>query len=497
MKLLEALAKTGQKVLILGLICLLAQNSRAQTTEPQHDELLNGLRILLWSRPGDQNVTLKLRIHSGAAFDTKGKAGTMALLGDLLFPDAATREYFTGEMGGRLDVETDYDSISITLQGRASDYDRIVDVLRSAVVTTQLTPENLTKAREARIKKLSEAKASPSEIADQAIASRLLGGDFPYTRPVAGTAGSLKQIERADLLLARDRFLTPNNATLAITGGVDQRRAMRALRQLLGGWRKGDQVVPSTFRQPDPPDGRILIVPSSGLPLAELRVGTRGVARSDPDFFAVSMLTVLARDRWQKLAGAPTGSTFFARADAHTLPEIFVMGSSVDGASATRTLETAYAVIKSLTSSPASANELEMVKGFSFGLANQTADALANAWLDIDTFGLKPIDEQLKQRTSISAADLQRVAGRLFGSKVIATVIVGDTAQLKAEFAPDGVQLLARRTNHSTLNQWSLPGGTYHSLTRLTYEPPLMKGRSAAWYTLQTNYKCFAIPLQP
>ena len=28
----------------------------------------------------------------------------MALLGDLLFPDAATVDYFTDEMGGKLDV---------------------------------------------------------------------------------------------------------------------------------------------------------------------------------------------------------------------------------------------------------------------------------------------------------------------------------------------------------------------------------------------------------
>ncbi|HEX8889641.1 MAG TPA: hypothetical protein VF779_10710, partial [Pyrinomonadaceae bacterium] len=67
--------------------------------EPQRDELLNGLRVLVWNRPGDQNVYLKLRIHSGAAFDLAGKSGMMALLGDALFPDPTTREYFTEELG--------------------------------------------------------------------------------------------------------------------------------------------------------------------------------------------------------------------------------------------------------------------------------------------------------------------------------------------------------------------------------------------------------------
>ena len=156
--------------LICLLTCLLPGISRAQGAEPQREQLLNGLRILLISRPGDQNVLLKLRIHSGAAFDTAGKAGTMALLGDILFPDAATHDYFTEEMGGRLEVETNYDGIDLTLQGHAADYDRIVDILRAALVTTQITPENVAKIREARIKALAAVQPTAANVADRMIA---------------------------------------------------------------------------------------------------------------------------------------------------------------------------------------------------------------------------------------------------------------------------------------------------------------------------------------
>src|SRR6185312_446795 len=119
-------------------------------------QLLNGLRVELFSRPGDQDVLLKLRVHSGAAFDLAGKGGSMALLGDILFPDPSTREYFTEEMQGRLNVITDQDSMTITMQGRAREFERIVEILRTAVVTTQLTPENVAKVREGRIKVIKE-----------------------------------------------------------------------------------------------------------------------------------------------------------------------------------------------------------------------------------------------------------------------------------------------------------------------------------------------------
>ena len=161
--------------------------------EPERNRLLNGLRVLIWPRSGDQDVLLKLRVHSGAAFDLAGKAGSMALLGDILFPDPTTREYFTEEMQGRLNVATDYDSLTITMQGRAREFERIVEILRTALVTTQITPENVARVREGRIKILKETSISSVMLADRASATRLFG-DFPYGRPYGGSVESLDRV---------------------------------------------------------------------------------------------------------------------------------------------------------------------------------------------------------------------------------------------------------------------------------------------------------------
>src|SRR5882672_12717158 len=163
-------------VLAVCLLTLLHSAVPAQIPmEPERSRLLNGLRVLVWPRAGDQNVLLKLRVHSGAAFDLAGKAGSMALLGEILFPDPTTREYFTEEMQGRLNVITDYDSLTITMQGRAREFERIIEILRTAVATPQLTPENVAKAREGRIKVIRETSISPAMVADRAIGSRLFG----------------------------------------------------------------------------------------------------------------------------------------------------------------------------------------------------------------------------------------------------------------------------------------------------------------------------------
>ena len=104
----------------LLLVTLISPRAGAQAyPEPVPEHLLNGLTVLFSQRPGDPNVLIKLRVHSGAAFDVAGKGGTMSLLGDVLFPDPTTREYVTEQLGGKLDVATGYDGIDVTISGNA------------------------------------------------------------------------------------------------------------------------------------------------------------------------------------------------------------------------------------------------------------------------------------------------------------------------------------------------------------------------------------------
>lgn len=423
-------------LLIVSVLTALQPVVSAQVPpEPEQTRLLNGLRVLLWRRPADKEVLIKLRVHSGAAFDLAGKAGNMALLGDLLFPDPTTREYFTEEMQGRLNVTTNYDSITITLQGRASEFERIIEILRTALVTTQLTPENVVKAREGRIKLLKETSISPSMLADRAIATRLFG-DFPYGRPYMGTVESLERVARGDLMLARERFLNPNNSTLVVIGGVQPNRALRALRQLLGAWRKSEQLVPATFRQPATPDSRTLIINAPADQSVEVRLAVRGFARQDTDALAAALLAGVARQRWEKLLPDLARKPVFVRHEGFMLPGMFVMGTTVENLLAGKALETAQEVIRSFAKSPVTAPELEQAKIELISLANQEvskADSLASGWLDVDTYGLPSMAEQMRLLNAVSPGDLQRAAGRLFRDGTFASVVVGNSELMKTQ----------------------------------------------------------------
>lgn len=419
----------------LLLVTLISTRAGAQAyPEPVPEHLLNGLTVLFSPRPGDPNVLLKLRVHSGSAFDLTGKGGTMSLLGDILFPDPTTREYVTEQLGGKLDVVTNYDGIDVTISGNTKELERMVEFLRTALVNTQLTPENITKAREARLKQFSEKPATTSQIADQEIAARLFG-NFPYGRMPPGTVESVSKIDRGDLLHARERFLNADNATLVVIGGVDQLRLRRALRQLLGPWEKGDRVVPATFRPPNTPDPRVLLVNQLDLKNAEIRFAVRGFARSDPDSAIAAVLARIIRERWQ--IASPDISAAFVRHDAHALPGSFVIGASVPTESAAKAIAAARQITQSLVQAGPTVVELENTRSEMLAeMSRRTSqsESIADMWLDGEAFKLSPLNAQIDALRSLTSTDLQRVAGRLFKDDKPATIVVGNAGELKSSF---------------------------------------------------------------
>lgn len=409
---------------------------------PQREQLLNGLRVLLVARPGDQNVLVRLRVHSGSAFDLAGREGLMAALADAMF-DKQTRDYVTEELGGRIEVTTNYDSLDITLAGKAADLNRLLELARNAVVNIQLTPEVVERVRAERARLLRDAPPTPAEEADRAVAARLFG-THPYGRAIAGTPESLARIQRADLMTMRERFLHPDNATLVIVGGFDPKPLMRSLRESFGGWVKSDGAIPATFRRPDPPDERTLVINRPGSSDVEVRLAVHGLARTDADAAAAQVLAPIVLSRWRAAMPELATQDAYVRHDSYLGGGIFRMGARVrSAAEAARALASARTVLGALSSAPPSASELEAAKAAVAPAYNSYLrdDAgFVNSWLDEQTYNsaAATAPEMARAVAALTPADIQRVAARLFARAPAASVAVGDAAQLKTELARVG-----------------------------------------------------------
>ena len=110
------------------------------------------------------------------------------------------------------------------------------------------------------------------------------------------------------------------------------------------------------------------------------------------------------------------------------------MGTAVNSQLAVDILANARKVIDSLTTTPVTPDELERAKT---EVINELSaelskpDSFPDPWLDMDTYRLSEAQDQIALLRSVTAADIQRVANRLFKSASVATVVAGETLQLK------------------------------------------------------------------
>lgn len=389
----------------------------AQTTklpEPRQEKLLNGLKLLAWNEPNAEKVTVKLRIHSGSAFDPQGKEGVMALLADALFPNEAQREFFAEDLGGSLEVTSNFDFIQINATGNSEQFLTIVETLATAVTNPQINKEITSKIVAARLEKVKELEKNPAYIADQAVAKRLFG-DFPYGRAQNGTSASLAKIDFADLLFAKQRFLTADNATLAISGNVKHDLAFRAVRRYFGAWEKADKKIPATFRQPDAPDAR---TPTIEIPIAEkysLRIATMVAARNDKDFYATQVLTRIRQNQLCHNTDAKHAST---RLETYLLYGIYVV--SINNLYNNETPPTGknpcllfLSRESEIIYSPITQNDFDTAKSQLNAEVQQKIQSFGKwteLWLDVDTFKLTSVKDEIAKLSNVALSDVEQVA---------------------------------------------------------------------------------------
>lgn len=366
---------------------------------PREEKLLNGLKLLMFDAPSGDKVTLKVRIHAGSAFDPQGKEGLMKLLAANVFPNPEAKEYFADKLGGSLDVESNYDYIQINASSRPENLVTMIETVAGAIVNMESDKEVTAKLKESQLKRIAELGADPSYVADKAAAARLLG-TFPYGRPEDGTAASINRIDFADLLDAKQRFFTADNASAAIVGNFDEALAFKAVRRYFGAWLKADKLIPSTFRQPDDPPTGVQTIDFPVADRSEVRFITRGTSRSSNDFAAYEIAAKIIENRL-RAAGHASVSVDSVE---HTLPGILVIRFS-----GVKT-ESNDAVAKALN---AALTDAEFQSAKRTVVAELNKEELSDRWLDVDTFRTEQPVKFYSRAANTSLADVQNVMSRL------------------------------------------------------------------------------------
>ena len=291
-----------------------------QVSTPFETRLLNGLKLVVF-KTQQEDVTVRLRIHVGSSFDMAGKEGTIKLLTEILFPSDELRAFIKEDFGSDLRLITNYDFIEIQTGAKKDRIISLLETLAARLSNPEINAETTEAAK--RLLNANNLESLQGRLTQEAATLHL--GSYPHGRSINGTRESLARIDFADITQARARFLSPDNATLVISGDVDEGLMSRAARRLFGPWTRADQKPRWAFATPQKNESTENVFQREGIPdgVQEYRLAVRNFARSDARFSSYRVVLSVLRTRLQ------------ARFDVvsledrgHRIPGVLVLGGS-------------------------------------------------------------------------------------------------------------------------------------------------------------------------
>ncbi|MBX3282084.1 MAG: insulinase family protein [Acidobacteria bacterium] len=406
-------------------LLLLSIGIGAQTLadQPKTDTLLNGLKVYIWNRVASPRVEVRLRIHAGASFDPQKHEGVMRLLSENIFPNEGTRDFFREDLGGDISISTNYDYIEISASSTPENMVRMLETLGAAVSSIQIDKETTAKLKASLLAELKTQENDEARAADLIVRQKLFG-TFPYGRPVDGSEESLKEIDFADLIDARERFLRADNASIAVAGNLDRSLTSRAIRRFFGSWQRSDKRVPSTFRQPDPPASEVTTVEWKGGTSAEARTAFRGVAVADKTAPAAAVYAQILQSKLRNRIPEAVAKGVFVRSEPHILPGEFVVGLTADPNDIGKENGKINSpeLVANAIAEPVS--EAEFAKALSAVVDRWKNLDVMDLWLDIDTYKTPEPKLRLDALSGVTLGDVQAFAKKLQGEPAAVVVVI-------------------------------------------------------------------------
>lgn len=390
-------------------------------TEVNRDSLLNGLQIVTLERPSDQMVRCDIVIRTGSMFDLVGKTGLAMLTQESLMAANPRLREELESLQAKIDWGVDWDSTWFRIDVPASGFDTMLEIVARLLVVENVRTDAFKSAVQRHLSDINDVRLPDATSADLAF-FKAVYGEHPYGHNLRGTPATINNIKQGDIYEFIRRFYAANNASAIITGNIQKDRVMRAFKVFFGGWMKG-QVVPPTFRPPRQIRQVNLVrneVP--GATTTELRAGLPGARIGDAEYLPSVVLARILEGRINKDAG---NNQVSVKSLPRILPGVLMASASLPPVQASEYSRLITDQMAGMAQSAVSSIELQAAKADV--LREYEARAMEENLREIEVYSLPrnyPLSVKSKIE-SITAADLQKLARKMFDANALTVVISG------------------------------------------------------------------------
>jgi Predicted Zn-dependent peptidases len=428
---------------------------KVQLPKAQEATLKNGLRVVLLESHKIPTFAMQMVVLSGGLSDSADSHGLASSTATLLREGTTKRSSKeiaeqTEAIGASLFSSSGLSSMTstVTVSGLTDNLDQIVDIFADVVRNPSFPQDEIEKYKKRTLANLMIQRSSPQFLADEQF-SKAIYGDHPAAL-ASPPAESIKKLSTKDLATFHSTYYRPNNAMLTVVGDVTMKSILPVIEKAFGDWQKADVPATTIPAAPVQSAARIFLIDRPGSVQTVIELGTLGIERTSPDYFAVLLAN-------RVLGGGPTGRLFLnLREDkGYTYGAYSSFGGSKyrgtwTASSEVRTDVTEGAMkefmyeLDRLRAEPVTAEELENAKRAivgSFALSLESPTSLLANIVTQKLYNLPADywDTYPQKVAAVTAADVQRVANQYLDKEHLQVVAVGDASKARDVLAKYGI----------------------------------------------------------
>jgi len=261
--------------------------------QPVRVQLPNGMVIFLQPDHELPLIEATARIRGGSIYAPANKAGMMALYGEV-WRTGGTKTKTGDQMDDFLEaraakIETDgeSDSTTISLNCLKGDFDAVFEMFLDLLHNPEVRADKLELAKDQMYTEISRRNDEVDGIVHRESRIIAYGKDNPYAR--VAEYSTVASVKREDLLDWHQQYVHPNNIIFGITGDFDPKAMQAKLEQAFGSWQKGPDAKQPDIKFTEPKPG-VYFISKSDVNQSSIAMLDLGIERSNPDYFAVSVM---------------------------------------------------------------------------------------------------------------------------------------------------------------------------------------------------------------
>jgi zinc protease len=413
--------------------------------EPKRIVLPNGLIVFLQEDHELPLIGGTMRIRGGSRAEPPEKTGLVDIYG-MVWRTGGTKartgdqlDDFLEARAAKLETSSNSDSTLISFNCLKGDFDDVFTAFRELLFDPEFREDKITLTKRQFDGVISRRNDDPDDIAGREAVKLAYGKNNPYARDTE--YATIAAVTRQDLVDWHSKYVHPNNAIIGIYGDFDGTAMEARIREAFGSWQKGSQAEPPKIDF-SPAKPGLYFVAKEDVDQSNIQMVTLGIERSNPDYFAVSVMNeVLSGGFSSRLVNNLRSKAGLAYSVSGGVGASWDHPGISDYNMATKSASTKEAIdgmkqeLANLLTSPPTAVEIKRAKDSilnSFVFNFDSKEKVLSEKMRYEFYGV-PLDYLERYRAAIDKVteeDVNRVAHKYVHPDQLAILVVGNAGEL-------------------------------------------------------------------